>query len=200
MPNIDPDPPRARLAPRDLAREPASLVRRALATAIDLAFAALIGVCVRALEMAPWLELPSLTQWMLERPRLAWSLTVALPAWIGLSALEALPGCAGPGKRLLGLCLEGPRAGQVPSFARIALRTAIKFVPFYIAALALLFPEPWDPHKSLERSRLLTLLGSNLWLGIYLAAAAMTRRRQSLHDLATGTAVRDAVRASRTEG
>ena len=75
---------------------------------------------------------------------------------------------------------------------RIALRTAIKLVPFYIAALALLFPQVWDPQRTLERSRLLTLLGSNLWLGIYLAAAAMTRRRQSLHDLATGTAVRDA--------
>lgn len=199
MPNIDPDLPQARQAPRDLAREPASLFRRALATAIDLVFATLIGLCARGLERASWLELSSLSQWILERPRLAWSLSVALPAWIGLSALEALPGCAGPGKRLLGLCLEGPRAGQLPSFARVALRTAIKFAPFYIAALALLFPEVWDPQKTLERSRLLTLLGSNLWLGIYLAAAAMTRRRQSLHDLATGTAVRHAVRATRTE-
>ncbi len=198
MPNIDPDAPRARHAQAELAREPASLVRRALATAIDLAFAALIGLCVRALSMAPWLELSSQAEWILERPKLAWSLSVAMPAWLVLSTLEALPGRAGPGKRLLGLCLEGPRAGQVPSFARVALRTAIKLAPWYIAALALLFPEPWDPHKSLERSRLLTLLGSNLWLGIYLAAAVMTRRRQSLHDLATGTAVRDVVRATRT--
>jgi MFS family permease len=37
--------------------------------------------------------------------------------------------------------------------------------------------------------RLMVVLSSNLWIGLYLASAAMTRRRQSLHDLALGSVV-----------
>jgi uncharacterized RDD family membrane protein YckC len=175
-----------------LAREPAGLVRRALATAIDHAFALLVGYGARAALSAFAAHdsgEPELVAWISNHPRLAWSLTSALPAWLALSIAEALPGRAGPGKRALGLCVEGPHPQQSPSFARIALRTAIKLVPWLIAALAFLFPKPWDPREALERTRFFLLLGSNLWIGIYLASAAMTRRRQSVHDLATGTVV-----------
>ena len=177
------------------ARAPAGLVRRGCATAIDLAFVLLVGLGLRALLRAAGvthaeagLDMGA-AQWISENPRLFWSLSFALPAWLALSVAEALPGRAGPGKRALRMYIEGPRPQQTPSFARIALRTAIKLVPWHIAALAFLFPVPWDPRESLERARFLVLFGSNLWIGIYLASAAVTRRRQSLHDLATGTVV-----------
>jgi len=167
-------------------REPASLVRRAIATVIDLGCAAFVGAAAHAVlrhgVYATHVDGSSVTRW-------TWSVTFALPAWLALSVLEALPGRAGPGKRVLGLTIEGPRQQESPSFARIALRTAIKWFPLLIAALAFLFPTPWDPRHSIERSRFLALFGSNLWIGIYMASAAMTRRRQALHDLATGTVV-----------
>ncbi len=193
MASIDSLAPPPRRQGARLAREPAGLVRRGFATAIDLAFLLLIGLVVRALlrasgEMDPGVD-SSAGRWIQENPRLFWSLTFTAPAWLALSVCEALPGRAGPGKRALSLFIEGPRPEESPSFARIALRTAIKLVPWHIAALAFLFPTPWDPRDSLERTRFLVLLGSNLWIGIYMASAAMTRRRQSLHDLATGTVV-----------
>ena len=194
MPDFDPDAANARPTAARLSREPASLVRRALATLIDLSIAAAIGffaVKLAAAGVAQGLGDPDPGTWISRHPRVFWSLIFALPAWLVLSLCEALPGRAGPGKRALHLFIEGPRPQESPSFARIALRTAIKLVPWNIAAFAILFPTPWDPRDSLERSRFLLLFGSNLWIGIYMASAAMTRRRQSLHDLATGTVVLD---------
>ncbi|HUR29262.1 MAG TPA: RDD family protein [Planctomycetota bacterium] len=192
MPNLDRDARAEQKADAGISREPASLVRRALATGVDLAFAALCGA-LASLSIAAAAKngfgSPGLETWIAAHPRLFWSLGFALPAWLALSACEALPGRAGPGKRVLRLRIEGPRPQASPSFPRIALRTGIKLAPWLIAAYAFLFPTPWDPRGSIERARFLLLFGSNLWIGIYMASAAMTRRRQCLHDLATGTVV-----------
>ncbi|MEO6710754.1 MAG: RDD family protein [Planctomycetota bacterium] len=193
MAPIDPPAQPARAPGAQLEHEPAGLVRRACATAIDLACAALIGLAaqplLRELFAAAGAHAEGGARADSLHTRLSWSLSFALPAWLALSILEALPGRAGPGKRAMGMRIEGPRPQEKPSLARVALRTAIKLLPWHIAALAFLFPTPWDPREPLERARFLLLFGSNLWLGIYLASAAMTRRRQSLHDLATGTVV-----------
>jgi uncharacterized RDD family membrane protein YckC len=163
------------------------LLRRALAQAIDLGLAACVAVC--ALYAASWLPDSSWAAWIARPTWLSWSVGVALPAWLALAALEALPGHASPGKRLLGLGLsEAPRAPRL-SFLRIALRTGLKLLPWQIGALALCLPQPWDPREPLEFGRLMVVLSSNLWIGLYLASAAMTRRRQSLHDLALGSVV-----------
>jgi uncharacterized RDD family membrane protein YckC len=177
----------------DPGSEPAGLFRRACAFAIDLCVAAAIAwgftAVARALGADALLASTRAGRYLLERPWLLWSASHALPAWLALSFLESLPPRAGPGKRLLRLRVEASRRGDSPSAARIALRTAIKLVPWLVAALALFLPRPWDPRDPIESPRLLVLLASNLWIGIYLASAAMTRRRQSLHDLATGTVV-----------
>ncbi len=192
MKNHAPDARQAQRSAADPAREPAGLARRGCALCIDLAIAALVGTAVQGLMgqwTAPGSSNSALGEWIAANPRLGWSATFALPAWLALALLEALPGRAGVGKRALGLRLESTR-GTAPPLAKIALRTAIKLVPWLVGAMAFLFPKPWEPTDALERSRLLILLGSNLWIGIYLASAAMTSRGQSLHDLATGTVVR----------
>ena len=175
----------------ELASEPASLVRRALATVLDLGAALVVGAAAHALLRehvhAGWATSPTGCDPIVDG--FSWTLTFALPAWLALSVLEALPGRAGPGKRAFHLRLEGPRPQASPTFARIALRTGIKLLPWLIAAYAFLLPTPWDPRDPIERSRFLLLFGSNFWIGITMACAAMTRRRQSLHDLATGTVV-----------
>lgn len=165
----------------------AGLLRRAFAQAIDVGLAAAIGLC--ALECSQQLAVAGREVWLEPSTWLGWSASFGLPAWLALSLLEWLPGNASPGKRVLRLHLVGPQPGRRPSFARLLLRTAIKLLPWHIGALALCLPEPWNPREPLELARLLLVLGSNLWLGLYLACAAMTRRRQSLHDLLVGTVV-----------
>lgn len=165
---------------------PGGLLRRAFAQALDLGLAAalvqgLVALAQR-LDPAPW------GAWLGLPGGLRWSLSLALPVWFILSVLEWLPGQASPGKRTLGLRLLGHRQERL-SFVRVALRTAIKLLPWIIGALALWLPKPWDPQERLELGRLLLVLGSNLWLGLYLACAAMTRRRQSLHDLVVASVV-----------
>ena len=166
---------------------PAGLLRRAFAQALDLGLAAAVMLGVLALSER-FADAP-LGSWLGPRGGLRWSASLALPAWLVLTLLEWLPGNASPGKRILGMRLIGSRRLPRISFARIALRTLIKLLPWHIGAIALSLPQPWDPREPLELSRLLWLLGSNLWLGLYLACAAMTRRRQSLHDLLVGTLV-----------
>lgn len=189
MTSLDPQPAQESQSDADLA----GLLRRACALALDLGLAGLLGLSVtaaaRALGIAQWVGDWPVGHWFLEHQDLAWSAVYVLPAWLALSVIESMPAHASPGKRALGLRLVGPRPGQPLSFVRIALRTAIKLAPWHIGALALLFPEPFDPRNELELARLLILLGSNLWIGIYLAIAAITRRRQSLHDLIVGTQV-----------
>jgi uncharacterized RDD family membrane protein YckC len=169
------------------------LVRRGVATLVDLGFLVLAAWASRA--TVSWLLAgngeapPSEAVLAPLSSRAGWMLTTLVPPWLALSALEALPGLAGPGKRLLGLCVASARPGSRPAFGRILARTLVKFLPAAFAAQALCFPVPWNGHGPLERGRLVMFLGANLWLGIYLAAAAMTRRRQALHDLALGTRV-----------
>ena len=167
--------------------ESAGLLRRAFAQTIDVGLAAVIGLC--ALQAAQRLVDSGWGAWLGQSTWFAWSAIFGLPAWLLLALLEWLPGHASPGKRVLRMHLVGPQRGRRPSFARVALRTAIKLLPWHIGALALCLPHPWDPREPLELGRLLLVLGSNLWLGLYLACAAMTRRRQSLHDLVVGTVV-----------
>lgn len=170
------------VAPEDVPAPDASLTLRALAGIVDLALA--VGLVVGQRRLLPGPS-PSAEPESL----LAWLATTVLPAWFALAVAEALPGRAGPGKRLLGLRIVSAHSRLELTFARLALRTALKLVPAACAAVALAYPTLWDGHAPLGGRRLALFLAANLWIGIYLAAAAMTRRRQSLHDLATGTRV-----------
>lgn len=178
--------------------ELAGLLRRAWAQALDVGIFVAIGLC--ALEAAERLANAGWGAWLAEPTWLLWSAIFGLPGWLALSAMEWFRGNASPGKRALGLHLVGPRHAPRPSFARLLLRTAIKLLPWHIGAVALCLPQPWNPRVPLELGRLMLLLGSNLWLGLYLACAAMTRRRQSLHDLVAGTVVLRTGRAGTGRG
>lgn len=161
---------------------PAGLVRRALAQTIDLGLAVALAACLeRAWPSAPVSDAA--------HPWLEFLVRTALPAWLLSAGVECLPGNASPGKRLLGLRVLAATAARPASPARVLLRGALKLVPFAVAALALRFPMPWDPREALAWPRVALLLASNLWLGLFLAAAAMTRRRQAPHDLAAATVV-----------
>lgn len=168
----------------------ASFPRRALAAAID----GLLTACfVQALHWSVALVfVPRLES------ALAWHLyllaTVSLPCWVYYTWSEASAAHATLGKRWLGLRVVSVYGATIGARAAL-VRTLVKLVPWEIAHVALCFPVPLFTSGELPMPRLLfSVYGL---LGLYLAAALLTLKKQSVHDLVAGTyVVRVAQRAS----
>lgn len=112
--------------------------------------------------------------------------TVSLPCWAYYALLEGAPGHATLGKKWLKLQVVDVYGARI-GWRRTFVRTAIKLVPWEIAHIALCFPTPVFVSGELPMPRLLfSVYGL---LGLYLAAAFLTLKKQSVHDLAAGTYV-----------
>ena len=114
-------------------------------------------------------------------------LTVTLPAGLYLALCEWSRAQATLGKRIFNLRVidvYGARIGLVRSL----VRTAVKLLPWEVTHWTLTMPTPLfleGPDADLRPGFLVVYV----LLGGYLAAAMMTRRKQSVHDLAAGTCV-----------
>jgi uncharacterized RDD family membrane protein YckC len=159
-------------------RAAASLARRGAAALLD---ATLVALAIAGLEAAvAALDAP-------EPARRALQLAAAtVPIWLYFWACEASRGQATLAKRWLGLRvvdLYGARIG----WRRSAVRAAVKLAPWSLALVALSFPEPVLATSSVGLPKL--LFAAYAAFGLYLAAAVMTLKKQSVHDLAAGTYV-----------
>jgi uncharacterized RDD family membrane protein YckC len=166
-------------------RAAASFPRRALAAFVDVALVAAASLAlhlglVRSLassEAAP----SSAIEWYLHL-----AAAVSLPLWLYHAASDASTRHATLGKRWLGLKVVHIYGGDV-EWTRALVRTAFKLVPWELAHVALCFPEPVFGGHPLPMPRL--LFASYVLLGLDLALTLMTLKKQSFHDLATGTYV-----------
>lgn len=161
----------------------AYLARRAAAYLLDVALLAGAVLFIQsALRVLGAGLPPTALGWQVE----AWVLaTVSLPVWLYFIAWEHSRG-ATLGKRLLSLRVANARGGRL-SLGQAALRTILKLLPWELTHLTLLLPSPmWsDPNPGFRFG----LVAVYALLGLYLAVAALTPRRQAVHDLAAGSVV-----------
>ncbi len=161
----------------------AYLARRAAAYLLDVALlAGAVLVTQGALRLLGVGLPPAALGWQVE----AWVLaTVSLPAWLYFIALDHFSG-ATVGKRRLGLRVESARGGRL-TWGQAALRTVFKLLPWELTHATLLLPTPiwFDPNAGLRPG----LIAVYVLLGLYVAAAALTPRRQSVPDLLSGAVV-----------
>jgi uncharacterized RDD family membrane protein YckC len=158
----------------------ASLARRGAAALLDaLLVALLVGLAIAGVEAAASsLDLP-------DRSRLSLELAGAsLPIWLYFALTEASRHQATFAKRLLGLRVVDVYGGRI-GWRRASLRAAVKLAPWIVALVALSFPEPVFDTRSVGLPKL--LFAAYAAFGLYLAAAVMTLKKQSVHDLAAGT-------------
>jgi uncharacterized RDD family membrane protein YckC len=167
--------------------------RRVAAYAIDIAllFLALgpTGWLVqRAFDLAPstgrqiWLTL---------------LLNFSLPTWIYFTAADASRGGATAGKRWMALRAARRDGGRIGR-GRALCRTALKLLPWefvHVSAFAL-----GTRAGDLSRVQVVGLCVANALMLAYLACAALTRGRRSLHDLVAGTVVEAVARPARVPG
>jgi uncharacterized RDD family membrane protein YckC len=177
---------RATVERDDPARGAASLLPRAAAFCVD---AALLVVLAQAVLLA-WFLLRNGVAEALRSPRtltLFLLMAVTLPAWAYFAATEASPRRATLGKRLMRLSVSDAYGERI-GFARALFRNAAKLLPWGLTHLTLAYPTPVYLEAAPDRFRPGFLVVYAL-LGLYLGAAMLTRRKQSLHDLAAGTYV-----------
>jgi uncharacterized RDD family membrane protein YckC len=113
--------------------------------------------------------------------------TVSVPVWLYFLFMESSRRKATFGKRLLRLEVADAYGSRI-SMARSAWRTLVKLIPWELTHLTLCLPTPIFYEGSDDRLR------PGFWfvyglIGLYLTAAMITRRKQSVHDLAAGTYV-----------
>jgi uncharacterized RDD family membrane protein YckC len=112
--------------------------------------------------------------------------TVSLPCWCYFASSEGSSRMATLGKRVLGLRVVDVYGSRIGT-ARAWLRTAVKLAPWEVAHVALCFPEPVFVTRHLGYRP--ALFVAYALAGLYLAAAMLTLKKQSVHDLAAGTYV-----------
>jgi uncharacterized RDD family membrane protein YckC len=128
------------------------------------------------------------------RGALEWELfliaTVSLPCWCYFAFSEASARQATLGKRVLNLRVVDVYGSRI-GLGRSWLRTLVKLAPWECVHIALCFPEPvFAGHPFGFRPWLFVAYAL---LGLYLAAAMLTLKKQSVHDLAAGTYVIEAL-------
>jgi uncharacterized RDD family membrane protein YckC len=166
----------------------ASVIRRVAAYAVDalilfIAFPIILGaICGFVLYLTIGLD------WM-ENGFLFWLYVfsvVSIPFWLYYSLLESSMRQATFGMRLFGLQVADIEGKRI-SFGRALLRTIIKLLPFELNHLVLFLPTPiWsDPNPGFRIGFVIV----NALIILYFATMFLTRRRQSIHDLAAGTIV-----------
>jgi uncharacterized RDD family membrane protein YckC len=115
---------------------------------------------------------------------LAAVLKISVPSWIYFILSDRSARGATLGKRLLGLHVARVAGGRVGT-ARALARTAVKLVPWETAHLAGI----GLAGLGLERARLIGVTLANGLVVVYLAVAAWTRGRRSVHDFVAETEV-----------
>lgn len=171
--------------------EAAGILPRTAAYVVDAAVFSLVTVAFTFLvpydHLSPGAERFG-ELWGVNRPWTAAMIAMCFaPAWLYLAAFEASIRRATPGKRLLRLQVIGPY-GQTTSFVRALVRNALKLVPT-IAALIALHGREAHAAEFPQKSQIGGMFLVYALVGLYVASAMMTRRKQSLHDLAAGTCV-----------
>ncbi|MBM3988834.1 MAG: RDD family protein [Planctomycetes bacterium] len=163
-------------------RAAASLPRRAAAAGLDLL---VVGTLAKLASLAAtrvgWPEPPDALHWHLRS--LA---TLSVPIWLYLTLGEALPGSATLGKRALGLRVVDTYGGRLP-LGRTALRALLKLGPLLLAQVACAYPTPITELGTAPMPRL--LVAAYAALGLYVATAMMSLKKQSVHDWATSSYV-----------
>jgi uncharacterized RDD family membrane protein YckC len=163
-------------------RAAASLPRRAAAAALDLLVVGTLATLASlAASRAGWSEPADAFHWHLRS--LA---TLSLPAWLYFTLGEGLPGSASLGKRALGLRVVDTYGGRLPP-ARAALRALLKLGPLLLAQVACAYPTPSTELGTTPMPRL--LFAAYAALGLYVATAMMSLKKQSVHDWATSACV-----------
>ena len=111
---------------------------------------------------------------------------VSLPLWLYYSLFESGVRQATIGMRLLGLRVTG-LSGERISFGRALLRTVVKLIPFEVNHAVMFLPVPMagEPNPAFRPGFILV----GVLMVVYLASVALTRRKQSIHDLVAGTLV-----------
>jgi uncharacterized RDD family membrane protein YckC len=164
----------------------ASFSRRAAAYALDVLIA---GV---AIQLVQW---TLLFTWGDARERLdggrewfayLW-LSASAPVYAYFILSESSRRRATLGKHALGLVV-GDGYGAPIGLRAAVIRTVVKLAPWDLAHLVLCFPAPpWDGGPAFELRR--GIFAVYALLAINLATTLMTRKQQSVHDLAAGTLV-----------
>jgi len=165
---------------------PVSFWRRAAAYSVDVLVCAVAVQFVQGALYFTWGDprehLDSGMQWFVYM----W-LTVSAPVYAYFTLCESSASGATLGKRALGLVVRDVYGARI-GVGRALWRTIGKLLPWNLAHLVMCFPAPpWDGGPDFELRRgifaVYALVGANL------ATALMTRKQQSLHDLAVGTLV-----------
>jgi uncharacterized RDD family membrane protein YckC len=117
----------------------------------------------------------------------AWFLlTFSLPLWLYFTILESSARQATPGKRILKLKVVD-LSGERIRAPRAFLRTILKLLPWELAFVAVLLPEPIFLDPSVVARPALFLL--YFLLGLYMLAMILSPRKRGIHDLLSGTLV-----------
>ncbi len=162
-----------------------SMTQRFAAFLVDEAFLALVLSGVQA-GFRIWggerlaallVEGPAIYRWDL--------LTMSIPAWSYFIISESLTRTT-LGKRLMGI--EVRAVGEpLLGVAAVLRRTAVKLLPFELAHVGIVLPEPiWRVDEAGFRWPLLV---ANILLATYLWALLKSSARQAPHDRAAGTVV-----------
>lgn len=115
--------------------------------------------------------------------------TMSVPVWVYFIGMEYKRGQT-IGKRLLQL-KAAARDGSRLTLRQAFLRTIVRLLPWELAHLIVLVPEPWwDADPAYPG---LIYIPNGLML-LYIAVLATSGGRRTLHDAAAGTRVRDAGR------
>lgn len=113
-------------------------------------------------------------------------LTISLPVWLYFAISECSSYKATLGKRLLKMQVTDLQGERI-SFWRALLRTIIKFIPWELTHLTLMFPVPlWSDSSPDLRTGIYIVY---LLLGVYLLTMLLNKKRQSIHDLVVRTIV-----------
>lgn len=163
-------------------QEPGFVLRRIAAYATDL------GLLFAVLAPMGWLIERALGVMPSTGPQIWTTLLVnfSLPAWLYFTIADASRTGATPGKRWLGLRVSQQNGARVGA-AQALLRTASKLLPWelvHVSAFALSVDL-----GDLSDTQVVGLLVANVLIVSYVACAALTRGRRSVHDFIARTTV-----------
>lgn len=124
-------------------------------------------------------------------------LTFSLPTWLYFIILDSARSRGTIGKRTLGLRVKGAHPTTRITLSRNTARTALKLTPWEIVH-ASAFAMSSDM-ASLTSIQIVGLIIGNALSVLYLATAAATHGRRSVHDLIANTSVGDTIPSAKTK-
>jgi uncharacterized RDD family membrane protein YckC len=164
--------------------------RRLLAALLD--YCVVLGWLVVLVAIFVPLSLANLTPWD-HHPDLIAFLASVVPVWLYLTVTESGAAGATWGKRRAGLRVLGPR-GRRAHPVRVAVRNAVKLVPWQLAHLGVVALSSKPDSGTLVRPDIgwLPISATYALLGLTLALTFVRSDHAALHDLIAGTRVRAA--------